>query len=194
MDTIGLKTLKPRQILLFSGHMIDAPDRPVPRFPLNKATIAEAEIRKALDNLGTNHEDLALTQGASGGDLIFAECCQAKNVNIQFLQPFTEQTFIEQSVTHSEGDWLNRYLAVKQKTAIQVRAMPEAFLIDNCNPYEACNEWLLETALEYGADKVRFICLWNGEGGDGAGGTAHMVEQVKKSGGSVIWLDTKQMW
>ncbi|MBK8816320.1 MAG: hypothetical protein IPN42_12850 [Methylococcaceae bacterium] len=194
MDHSGTKILRPRQILLFSGHMIDAPGRTLPRFPLNKATIAEAEIMRVLDKLDANHEDLALTQGASGGDLIFAECCQAKNVNIQFLQPFTEQTFIEQSVIPSEGDWHNRYLVVKKKAAIQVRAMPEAFLIDNGNPFEACNEWLLETALDYGAEKVRFICLWNGEGGDGAGGTAHMVEQVQKSGGSVIWLNTKQLW
>lgn len=188
-----MKILSPRQILLFSGHMIDVPGRSRPRFPLNKATKAEAEIMKVLDELGANHEDLALTQGASGGDLIFAECCQVKTVNIQFLQPFTEQTFIEQSVISSKGDWLNRYLAVKKEAAIQVRAMPEAFLVGNCNPFEACNEWLLKTALDYGADKVRFICLWNGEGGDGAGGTAHMVQQVKKSGGSVIWLDTKQL-
>ncbi len=35
------------------------------------------------------------------------------------------------------------------------------------DPFERCNLWLLYTALAWGVDQVRFICLWNGSGGDG---------------------------
>ena len=59
------------------------------------------------------------------------------------------------------------------------------------NVYERCNLSMLERALSFGTDKVRFICVWNGEGGDGPGGTAHMREAVQKSGGMQCWIDTR---
>jgi hypothetical protein len=60
--------------------------------------------------------------------------------------------------------------------------------------FERCNLWLLYTALAWGVDKVRFICLWNGGGGDGPGGTAHMYNEVKRRTGRVSWLDTRKLW
>ena len=36
-----------RQVLLFSGHIIDAPDRQPPRFPNEKASIAGQRIAAA---------------------------------------------------------------------------------------------------------------------------------------------------
>jgi hypothetical protein len=59
--------------------------------------------------------------------------------------------------------------------------------------YERCNLWMLERALSFGADKVRFICVWNGEGGDGPGGTEHMRKAVQKSGGAQYWIDTRTL-
>lgn len=72
------KAWQPRQVLLFSGHMIDAPDRKTPRFPADKESIAATKIGEALDKLGAGPGDLALTQGACGGDLLFTEACLAR--------------------------------------------------------------------------------------------------------------------
>jgi len=58
-------------------------------------------------------------------------------------------------------------------------------------PYERCNLWLLYTALAGGVDKVRFVCLWNGGGGDGPGGTAHMYSEVERRTGQVTWIDVR---
>ena len=79
---------QPRQVFLFSGHMIDVPDRPTPRFPASKELIAVQKIAEALQKLGAGPDDLALTQGACGGDLIFTEACQQRGVKVQWLQPF----------------------------------------------------------------------------------------------------------
>jgi hypothetical protein len=38
------------------------------------------------------------------------------------------------------------------------------------------------------------VCLWNRKGGDGAGGTQHMVETVQKYSGRVYILDTTKLW
>jgi len=186
---------QPRQILLFSGHMVDAPGRATPRFPLDKVPLAEAAIAKTLDQLGVGPEDLAFTQGASGGDLIFAEACLARGVKLQLLQPFPEPDFIERSVAPAAGDWRSRYFAVKAKLAPErlPRCMTKELGASERDPYERCNLWLLNTALAYGPEKVRFVCLWNGGGGDGPGGTQHMVEEVKKRTGQVVWLDTREL-
>ena len=53
---------------------------------------------------------------------------------------------------------------------------------------------MLEAALTARRRKVDFVCLWNGEGGDGPGGARHMMEEVRKQGAGRIWLDTKKLW
>ncbi len=174
--------------------MIDAPDRVIPRFPSDKAPLAEAAIRRVLTEINADRNDLALTQGAAGGDLIFAGICQGRGVIVQFMQPFSEPDFIRQSVAVPADGWTQHYLSIKRKLTLPVVQIPDELLINHANPYEACNRWLLDTALRYGSEKVCFICLWNGESGDRAGGTAHMAAQVKDNAGQVIWIDTKKLW
>ena len=62
------------------------------------------------------------------------------------------------------------------------------------DPYERCNLWLLYTTLAWGVARARFVCLWNGGGGDGPGGTEHMYKEVEKRTGQVTWLDTRKLW
>lgn len=188
----------PRQVFLFSGHMIDEPGRPAPRFPANKETIAAQKISEALELSGAGPEDLALTQGACGGDLLFTEACLQRGMRVQWLQPFREPEFIQNSVVRCGEAWRNRYLNAKGKLTLPLRAAPEELGDPPRNsgpgyPYERCNLWLLCTALAWGLDKVRFICLWNGGGGDGPGGTAHMYNEVKKRTGRVTWIDSRNL-
>lgn len=184
----------PRQVLLFSGHMIDAPDRPIPRFPADKEAIAFQQIAETLENLSAGPEDLALTQGANGGDILFAEACLIRGVKLILLQPYDEPTFIQKSVITGGTRWKDRYLNIKPHVHIKSAPAELGALSENVDPYERCNLWLLDTALAYGVDKVRFICLWNGAGSNELGGTAHMVNEVKARKGHVHWLDTRKLW
>ncbi len=187
---------QPRQVFLFSGHMIDTPDRPTPRFPPEKESIAAQKIAEALDQLGAGPDDLALTQGACGGDLLFTEACQQRGVKVHWLQPFPEPDFIRKSVVPGGEAWRKRYLAAKARLAAPIRSIPGELdgLLPQTDPYERCNLWLLYTALACGEDKVRFICLWNGGGGAGPGGTEHMYNEVKRRTGRVAWIDTRTLW
>ena len=89
---------EPRQVLLFSGHIMDAPDRPTPRFPADKEAAVTQRIAQALDALGAGSGDLALCQAAAGGDLLFLEACAQRGVRCQILLPFAEPEFIERSI------------------------------------------------------------------------------------------------
>jgi hypothetical protein len=186
-------TALPRQVFLFSGHMVDEPGRAVPRFPADKVDIAAQRIAEALDQMGAGPEDMALTQGASGGDLLFTEACQERGVRVEWLQPFAEAEFIQASVVRGGEAWHRRYLEARARLAVPIRCAPGELgeAPAGSDPYERCNQWLLNTAQAFGPERVRFICLWNGGGGDGPGGTAHMYNEVKRRTGQVIWLDTR---
>jgi tetratricopeptide (TPR) repeat protein len=189
---------QPRQVILFSGHMFDAPNRMPPRFPLDKQDIAAQKIGKALDAWGVGSEDLALCQAAAGGDLLFLEACQQRNVCCQVLLPFDEPEFIQRSILPSDGGEAHRerYFRMKGKLKDPIRFMPDELgpLPSGVDPFERCNLWLLYTTLAWGINNARFICLWNGARADGPGGTEYMYNEVKQRTGQVTWLDTRELW
>jgi tetratricopeptide (TPR) repeat protein len=192
-------TWQPRRIILFSGHMVDEPGRAKPRFPANKVDVAAAEITRALENLAAGPDDLALTQGACGGDLLFTEACLQRGVKVNWLQPFEEPEFIQRSVIRGGESWRKRYFDAKSGLALPPRAAPVELGAppkgaQDGYAYERCNLWLLYTALSHGPEKVNFVCLWDGGGGDGPGGTAHMYREVERHAGRVIRIDTREVF
>jgi hypothetical protein len=188
---------EPRQVLLFSGHMVDAPDRAVPRFPPHKVPAAAERIGAVLDALGAGAGDLALTQGAAGGDLLFAEACLVRDVALQLLLPLPAAEFERRSLRASaEGaSWAARFAEVEARCAAPPLVLGQA-VVDRPGAgsvFEQCNLWLLATALAYGVDRLRFVCLWDGSGGDGPGGTRHLVDEVRRMGGQLHWIDTRTL-
>ena len=192
---------QPRQVFLFSGHMVDTPNRQPPRFPKDKVTIAADKIAQALDQLGAGPEDLAFCQAAAGGDLLFVEACQQRGVRCQVLLPFEVAEFIQKSVLPSQDgeQWRDRFYAVDArlvKDQTPMRIMPDELgpTPSDVDPFERCNLWLLYSALACGVDKVRFVALWDGGGSDGPGGTRHLYNEVQRRTGRVTWLKTRELW
>jgi hypothetical protein len=182
----------PRLVLLFSGHRVDAPGRARPRFPPALVPSAAVAVGAALDALGAGAADLALSQAAAGGDLLFSEACLARGVHLRWMLPVPEAEFITRSVRGSAGaeDWPARYRALKARLADPPIVMAAA----HGNAFERANRWLVERALSYGTDKLRFICMWDGAAaGDGAGGTAQMVDEVRRHAPRMTWIDTRSL-
>jgi len=184
----------PRKAVLFSGHMIDAPGREKPRFPPDKEPIAARAIASALADLDVGPGDLSICGGACGGDLLFAEAALARGARLELYIPFEEPAFLEKSVDFAGGDWRARFFAAKARGVLFVAPRELGPPQEGEDPYERNNRWMMDAALRFGADKVDFVCLWNGEGGDGPGGTKHMMEEVRQRGGRAQWLDTTKLW
>jgi hypothetical protein len=190
------------RVLLFSGHMIDARGRAKPRFPSNMESVAASAIADALNKIGANRDDLGITEGACGGDLLFAEALLRCGARLRLYLPFSDKEFVQKSVVYrkepplEKDPWKDRYYRVRGNPLVDVKNMPKELgpLKAGKDPYEQCNLWMLKDALELSAGKVHFICLWNGEGGDGRGGTAHMIDAVRQYGGRVSWLDPRVLW
>jgi len=183
-------------VLLFSGHMIDAPSRKTPRFPAGKASVVADALARLLDstNLAAGPGDLAICGGACGGDLLFAEACLARRASLELYIPFDENTFLANSVDFAGDDWRDRYFAAKDNGSLHIAPDELGPLPSGVDPYERNNLWMLERAARFGAAKMIFICLWNGEGGDGPGGTKHLMDAARQNSAPVHWLDTRQLW
>ena len=186
----------PRQVFLFSGHMIDKPDRPKPRFPADKERVAAEAIAAKLEELGAGPEDLAFCSGACGGDLLFAEACLARGLGLRVRIPFEEPVFLNKSVNFAGERWIKKYYQVKKHKNATVLVMPEVLgpLPKGVEPFSRNNLWQLYSALSWGPEKVSFLCLWDRKEGDGAGGTKHMYDTVTTHSGRVYVLDTNTLW
>jgi hypothetical protein len=188
---------EPRQVILFTGHMVDAPGRSLPRFPAALVPAAARRIGAALDAIDAGTKDLALTQGAAGGDLLFAEACLERGVTLRLMLPLAEPEFAQLSLlpVQDGAAWRARYRAVVARLDAPPREAPEVLgaLAEGDDPFVRGNRWLLDTALAFGAERLRCICLWDGGGGDGPGGTRHLVDAVRAVGGDVQWIDTREL-
>jgi hypothetical protein len=184
----------PRTVLLFSGHMIDAPGRPTPRFPPDKEPIARDAIDEILDRIDASADDLAICGGACGGDLLFAEACLERGLRLELYIPFEQSAFLAKSVDFAGAPWRDRFFAAKSQAVLHV--MPEELgpAPADQTPYDRNNQWMLSRAETFGAARLVFICLWNGQGGDGPGGTAALMEQVRRKTDRVYWLNTTVLW
>jgi hypothetical protein len=185
-----------RRVFLFSGHMIDTPDRAEPRFPADQESVAAGAIAATLDALRIGKNDLAICGGACGGDLLFAEAALRRGCPLHLHLQFAEPEFLRASVAFAGASWVARYHQVKAHHLTQIHLQPEEMgpLGAGMNPYVRNNVWQLCTALVRGAETLRFIALWDGEGGSGPGGTQNMVETVRRYAGQVSLIDTRQLF
>jgi len=172
---------EPARVVLFSGHMVDRPDRARPRFPADKAEAAGHRIGAELDALGIGRGDLAIAQAAAGGDLLFARACLARGMRLWVMLPQEEPAFLSDSVSWAGTRWQQEYDALRAGADVVFRVLPAELgpVPEGVDIYVRCNRWMMHTALSQGLGKVFFVTLWDGAGGDGPGGTAHMVSLVQ---------------
>jgi hypothetical protein len=184
-----------RQVLLFSGHMIDAAGRAQPRFPPDKEPVAKAAIETLLDELGAGTNDVAISSAACGGDLLFVEACVQRGVRVEIYLPLEEDEFLQKSVNFAGDRWREKFLWVKERVR-DWHVMPHELppLRDGEDAFGRVNLWMLDRAVDYGSRNIRFICLWDRKAGDGPGGTKHLHDEVEKGAGKAYVLDTTRLW
>ena len=182
-----------RRALLFTGHMVDLPSRPRPRFPPRIEAAAAHEIAAAMDRrLG--HIDVgdvvAISSLARGGDILFQEHAAGRRLASYIVLPFEPSVFVQKSVAGvATGDWEARFWRIWNRTPPGQREVMSVPRDDN--PYAACNQRQLEFARER-ADEIALVALSDGTA-DGAGGTQDMIERARDAGGQADVIDAKRL-
>ncbi len=166
--------------LLFTGHMIDRPDRKQPRFPAWAEPRARQAIHAAIAGLAWTQPGLTvgLAGAASGGDLLFHECCEELGISTRVLLALPPEKFEAESVAPAAGNWVDRYHALLRKAVPRLQVMQETDgLLEGPteNVWQRANLWMIEVSNRLASERA-LLALWDGNAGDGPGGTAHFLE------------------
>ncbi|MDQ3845479.1 MAG: hypothetical protein M3342_15945, partial [Bacteroidota bacterium] len=189
-----------RHYLLFTGHMIDQPGRKEPRFPPDKEPAARAAIKAAVQQEMAKIEVpvTGISGGACGGDILFHEVCEELGIPTELYLALPREQFLVESVQFAGPQWVERfdrlYKKLPKKVLTQSKELP-AWLQSkpNYSIWERNNQWMLYNALDCGGLRMSLIALWDGKGGDGPGGTAHMVEVAQGRGAKAMIIDIKEL-
>jgi hypothetical protein len=176
--------------LLFTGHMIDRLDRKQARFPAWAEGRARRAIHDAIAGVewNTAGATVGLAGGASGGDLLFHECCAELGIATRVLLALAPKEFEAQSVAPAGSGWVVRYETLLGKAGARVQVMQEGDgLLEGPtdNVWQRANLWMIEEAGRLAQERA-LLALWDGKVGDGPGGTEHFLQVARRCGIRVL--------
>ena len=103
----GAPNHRPR--LLFTGHMVDAPNRATPRFPAAMEQDARRAIEDAIVSQGGDPAVVAIAGGSSGGDILFHEVCRGLGIRTELYLVIPEEDYVASAVAPSGPTWVERF-------------------------------------------------------------------------------------
>jgi class 3 adenylate cyclase len=180
-------------VAVFSGHMVDRPDREVPRFPAS----AEQEIKKAIRaRLEKVNAGFGYASAACGSDILFHEAILERNGESHVVLPYEKTFFVEDSVDIAGNpDWAARCANVLARAAQVLEASKRSQICGRVS-YLFANlmlHGLASVHAEQLETKLVPMAVWDGLPGDGPDGTAGTVERWKSLGLHVEIIDLREV-
>jgi class 3 adenylate cyclase len=169
-------------VLVYTGHMIDAPGRPVPRFDPSM----EAEVSKAIHlQLQDLKPGAAYGSAACGADILCLEAVHELGGELHIVLPFSVEQFRATSVDIREdgrwGDRFDKLLDVATEVLVISEQPPQGCTAT----YQYAN--LIMTGLArlraqmLGAN-LRGLTIWDGHTTGLPGGTSSAVQTWRETG------------
>lgn len=124
------------RVLLFTGHLVDAPDRQLPpRFPPTQGAELEARrmIREAVaqERALESGRMIAIASGACGGDILFHEVCAELNIESRLFLALPPNLFSAESVKRGGEQWIERFFRLCER-------LPPRMLAENPTCRRGC--------------------------------------------------------
>jgi class 3 adenylate cyclase/tetratricopeptide (TPR) repeat protein len=162
------------KLVVFSGHMLDAPDRRTPRFPPSK----EAEVKQLLEKqLAAMNAGIGFASAASGSDILFLEAMLARGGTIHLVLPWPAEEFVKTSVAIAgEEAWVERFHKVLDQAA-SIRVLGELYMPGSATGFEYCNLAMCGLARIFARSldlEITPLAVWDGYAG-APGGTGSFV-------------------
>jgi hypothetical protein len=172
-----LKMALPPPAVVVSGHMVDAPDRAHPRFPPEQVPRVAAQVEAAFERWDVGAGTTLVTGGARGADIIAAEAALVRGAAVRLVLALEPDEFVSRSVALPGTDWEARFRAVLPQSDVEVVDGP-----DDDELFARTNSRIIEVAREI-EQWPHAVIVWNGEKGDGPGGTSDFVAQLGDASG-----------
>jgi class 3 adenylate cyclase/tetratricopeptide (TPR) repeat protein len=161
------------KLVVFSGHMIDAPGRRHPRFPQTK----QDEIKQLLEKqLAAMKAGIGFASAASGSDILFLEAMLARGGTIHLVLPWPAEEFVKTSVEPAGGDWVERFEKILARAA-SIRILGELYMPGSATGFEYCNLAVNGLARLFAKSldlEITPLAVWDGFAG-APGGTGSFV-------------------
>ena len=160
-------------VVVFAGHMLDAPGREPQRFPAELEGKVAKEIELELNRVGAG---FGYCSAAAGSDLIFAEAILMRHGELHVSLSGPKDDFFERSVGYLEGgSWKERFESVLIKSTNPVDRSPDHQPRDRSLGYvyahlKLCGLALMRAKI-LGLDLVP-LCVYDAQSIGGEGGTA----------------------
>ena len=192
----------PARVLLFTGHMIDAPGRVPARFPVSAAAEGAARemIRKAVqaEQDLENGQIVGIAGGACGGDILFHEVCAELGIPTRQFLALPREAFCRESVQHAGPGWVERFNRLCERVTPRIlgetRDLPKWLRSrPDYGIWQRNNLWMLFNALSLDAKSLTLIALWDQGKADGPGGTEDLVFQVQSRGHKLVRLVAEEL-
>ena len=188
-------------VLLFTGHLLDAVNRPDQRFPHESLDEARKLLRVYIDQtLRAQVYTLAISSLGAGADMLFADEILKRGIPLVIFLPFEKERFIAASVDYMKGSpdenpeiWRQEFeriiSLVKEVKYVKHKDVTE-------NAFARCNSEMLAYAIHKSNDESRQIsamALMRPDEQVIVGGTAHFVEEIKRSkiNVQIVWPDSE---
>ena len=162
------------KLVIFSGHMIDAPERQIPRFPTEKEESIRELLVKQLDSMNAG---IGFASAACGSDILFHEAMLVRGGAIHVVLPWPADEFVKTSVDlDGKGTWVKRFENVLAR-ASSVRILGQLYMPGSAIGFEYCNlavnglARIFARSLDLG---ITPLAVWDGFAG-GPGGTGSFV-------------------
>ena len=177
-------------VAIFTGHRIDAGDRHSPRFPIS----LETQVKEAISNWLVEHNIRdCVCSAANGADILFLEALQSfEGCDTRIVLPFSEAQFQAESVNNGEDEsWVPRFQRVMQKASRVTMASSDR-VGQGGQPFDYANRIIIGQGLMLAKElqtSLSGLAVWNGQAGDGSGGTAHAIERWRQQDLTVYTID-----
>jgi len=181
-----------RHSILFTGHMIDENEREEPRFPANKEMAVRSEILKKLveENESTEKTLTGIAGGACGGDILFHELCEEIGIRTEMYLAFPVEEYKKRSVSFAGAAWDIRFDKLTRKLPVHILPLEDR---NKDSVWAIANLWMLDHALKVEGRNMTLIALWDNNGGDGDGGTEHMINTSVVKGAKIKIIDINKI-
>lgn len=115
------------RIVVFTGHMIDTPDRVVPRLP---EALQSALAQRLAARLEALNAGIGYCSAACGADLLFIEAMLARGAEVHVTLPFAREDFVATSVAFAGPAWVERFERALARVASVGYGVRERYLGD----------------------------------------------------------------
>jgi class 3 adenylate cyclase/tetratricopeptide (TPR) repeat protein len=180
-------------VVMFVGHMVDRPDRMIPRFPPRLEGAVKQAIQSRLQRLNAQ---FGYASAACGSDILFHEAILERNGESHIVLPYEKELFAKDSVELLDsGDWNKRFEQVVER-AIEVEEASKRSQICGEVSFEFANlllHGLASIRAQQLDTKLIPLGVWDGKQENELGGTAHTIARWRAAGLEVETIDLSKI-